>query len=361
MAGFEIPRRLPTYRRQLHAYYSSSGDNLLRDLIGNSHAYVVEKTNYDNWNGGTYGHDVQLFLPMEELSKVDINDIDRVTQRICEDLNKVSTNVASEVFEKVHLELFDENDEICQQARPFHSRTDRDPDTLSIWKRGMVRLFISHRDEHKAKANKLAAALEGYGISSCVAHDSIQPMSIWQTEILKGLESMEVMLAFITDEFRDSVWTNQEIGFSLGRNIPIIPLKLQGQDPSGFIDKQQALKWSYGDVAEAAPKLYEILADKLGNRERLQTSLVRAFVSSPDFNETKRRFDRMRNVVSKLSEVELEDIIVGFRENNQLHDAIYLNNKYRRLNQFLSEASGKNVVIDGKNIVVDDTEDDVPF
>ena len=336
---------------------------MLRNLIGNSHAHVVEETSYDNLNGGTYGHDVQLFLPMEELSKVDINDIDRVTQRISEDLNKVSASVPNEFFANVHLELFDENDAICQRAKPLNSRLERDADTLSIWTRGMVRLFISHRDEHKVVANELAETLESYGISSFVAHDSIQPMSIWQTEILNALESMEIMLAFVTDDFHDSVWTNQEVGFALGRNIPIVPLKVQGQDPSGFIGKQQALKWSYDDVAEAAPKIYEILAEKLGNRERLQTSLVRAFASSPDFHEARRRFDRMRNVVSTISDTELEEIIVAFRENDQLHNAMYLNNKYQRLSSFLGETSGRSIVIDGKAISVidDDTEDQVPF
>ena len=299
------------YRLRLHAYYSSRGDDLLRDLIGNSHAYVVEETSYDNWNGVTYGHDVQLFLSMEQLSKVDIDNIDRVTLRIGEDLNKISANVANEFFANIRLELFDENDEICQRARPLNTRPDRDADTLSIWKRGLVRLFVSHRDEHKAMANELAEALEPYGVSSFVAHDSIQPMTIWQSEILKGLESMEIMLAFVTDNFHDSVWTNQEIGFALGRNIPIVSLKLQGRDPNGFIGKQQALKWSYDNVAEVAPNIYEILADKLGNRERLQTSLVRAFVNSPDFHETRRRFDRMSNVVSNLSDAELKDIIFG--------------------------------------------------
>ena len=363
MAEFELPRRLPEYRLRLHAYYSSRGDDLLRDLVGNSHAYVVEETSYDNWNGGTYGHDVRLFLSMEQLSKVDIDDIDRVTQKIGEDLNKISASIANEFFANIHLEVFDENDEICQRARSLSTRPDRDADTLSIWKRGLVRLFVSHRDEHKAMANKLANALEPYGVSSFVAHDSIQPMTIWQSEILKGLESMEIMLAFVTDDFHDSVWTNQEIGFALGRNIPIVSLKLQGQDPNGFIGKQQALKWSYDSVAEAAPNIYEILADKLGNRERLQTSLVRAFVNSPDYNEAKRRFDRMRNVVSNLSDAELKDIIVGYRENDQLHNAIYLNNKYNRLGQFLNNTSEKSVAVDGKNISVisDDTEDELPF
>ena len=174
---------------------------------------------------------------------------------------------------------------------------------------------------------------------------------------------MEIMLAFVTDDFHESVWTNQEIGFALGRNIPIVSLKLQGQDPNGFIGKQQALKWSYYNVAEVAPNIYEILADKLGNRERLQTSLVRAFVNSPDFHETRRPFDRMRNVVSNLSDAELKDIIVGYRENDQLHNSIYLNNKYNRLSQFLNDTSEKSVAVNGKKISVvsDDTEDDIPF
>ena len=362
MAEFELPGRLPTYRLRLHAHYASRDQELLRDLIGKSHASVIEKTTCDNLDGGTYGHDVQLFLPMEELSKVGIDDLARVTERLQEDLNKLGAAIANEYFDAVHLELFDENNEACQRARPLHSRPDRDPDALTIWTPGMLRLFISHRDEHKAMANELADALEPYGISSFVAHDSIQPLTIWQTEILNGLESMEIMLALVTDDFHDSVWTNQEIGFAFGRNIPIVPLKLQRQDPGGFIGKHQALKCGYDNVTEAAPKVYEILADKLGNRERLQTSLVRAFVNAPDFFETKRRFDRMRTVVSELSDSEFEEIVAGFRDNTQLHKAIYLNNKYRRLIRFLREATKREVVIDGSNISLADSFDDqIPY
>ena len=362
MSGFELPRRLPTYRLRLHAHYASRNQHLLRDLIGKSHASITEETTYDSLDGGTYGHDVQLFLPMEELSKVGISDIGQVTQKLREDLNTLGAAVANEYFEAVHLELFDESNEVCQRARPLHSRPDRDPDALTIWTPGMLRLFISHRDEHKAMANELADALEPYGISSFVAHDSIQPLTIWQTEILNGLESMEIMLALVTDDFHESVWTNQEIGFALGRNIPIVPIKLQRRDPGGFIGKHQALKCGYDNVTEAAPKVYKILADKLGNRERLQTSLVRAFVNAPDFFETKQRFDRMRAVVSELSDSQFEEIVAGFLENTQLHKAIYLNNKYRRLPRFLGEATGREVLIDGRNIsFVDSFDDQIPY
>ena len=134
MAGFRLPSKLPACRLRLHAYYSSRGDDLMRDLIGNSHAYVEEDTVSDGWNPGGYGHDVQLFLPMEDLNKVDIDKIDRIANKIAEDLNRVSTNVPDEYFANVHLELFDEDDENCQHARPLGARPERNPDTLSIWK-----------------------------------------------------------------------------------------------------------------------------------------------------------------------------------------------------------------------------------
>ena len=84
---------------------------------------MIEETTYDNWDGGTHGHDVQLFLPMEELSRVDIDDLDNVARSICEDLNKVSIGLQNEYFANVRLELYDEDDENCQRSKPFHSKT----------------------------------------------------------------------------------------------------------------------------------------------------------------------------------------------------------------------------------------------
>ena len=362
MAGFTLPRKLGTYRLRLQAQYSKAGEHLLRDVIGRSYAYVREKTDSDRWSH-SYGHDVYLYLLLDELAKVGIDDIDDVASRICNDLNKVSDRDKNEFFSTGHLQLFDEDDENCQRAKPLRSWPERDADTLPIWKRGMVRLFISHRDEHKAKANELAQALEPYGISSFVAHDSIDPLTVWPAEIVKGLDTMEIMLAFVTDDFHHSGFANQEIGFALGGNIPIVSLKLQKGDPKGFIASQQALKCDYKKVADAAPQIYKLLADKLDNRERLQTALIRAFVKSPNFGEAKLRFDRMNKVVSELSDSEVAEIANGFLDNDQLHNATYLRSGYQRLCKFLERTTGKAFVIAGKKIttVIDDSDSDIPF
>ena len=277
MEDYRLPRKLPTYRHLLHAQYNRDGKRLLRDVIGLSRAFVDEATVYDNWDGGTFGHDVQLFLPIEELSKINIDDINAVKQRICEDLNKLGNGVNNEFYANVHLELYDEYEENCQRAKPLRSRAVRDSDTHSIWQPGLIRLFISHRDAYKAEANKLARALKAYGLSSFVAHDSIEPMSIWQAEIIKGLETMEVMLAFVTDDFHKSIWTNQEIGFALGQDIPIVSLKVQRKDPEGFIGIQQALKCNLDNLDEIAPEIYDLIVEKISNKQRLQSSLISVF------------------------------------------------------------------------------------
>lgn len=215
-----------------------------------------------------------------------------------------------------------------------------------IWKPGRVKLFISHRDTHKSKANELARALEPYGISSFVAHDTIEPMTQWQAEIRKGLETMDIMLAFVTDDFHKSPWTNQEIGYALGRDIPVLALKLQQTDPGGFLGHEQALRGSLDAPTESVRDICRLVGEALG-----QSPLIGAFAASRDFTETIRRFDRMSEVVERLSDDEVKQIMDGFAANSQLYECYYLDNpKRHRLRGFLERATGKEYSLEGKKI-----------
>jgi hypothetical protein len=174
---------------------------------------------------------------------------------------------------------------------------------------------------------------------------------------------MEIMLAFVTDDFHDSTWTNQELGFALGRNVPVVSLKLQRRDPSGFIGNLQALRGRLDNPAASAPDIYKLLAEKLGNGRRLQSALISAFVQSPNFMETKLRFDRMAGVVHSLSDEEVDQIARGFEANDQLHKAGHLISKYERLRCFLEQTTGRRYVVSGKKIsVVEEmVDDEIPF
>ena len=255
------------------------------------------------------------------------------------------------------LPVKNEDDEEYKHAVSITDRPQIDPRTLDIWKPGQIRLFISHRDNHKEKARELADTLEDYGISSFVAHDAIEPMTTWKAEILKGLQTMECMLIFITDNFHKSVWVNQEIGFALARNVPILSLKLENFDPKGFVASEQALRGELKYPADSALQIYKLLGEKLNNRSRLQSALITAFVESDDFGETKKRFDLLNKAIDNLSEEETNRIIDGFRENEYLYKAFYLINHHQRLVYFLERTTGKKYVIKKRKIASYEDED----
>lgn len=364
-----LPSKLPSYFRRLELEYARTDSTLLREIITSARVTVIEETGYDNWNGGTYEHDVILFLPAEIIGEFSFDWQKQLGETLCDDLNKCADSVNNERFRAVRLELADESDAEYQRAVNLAQQPHTNPDTLNFWTPGHLRMFISHRDAHKVPARGLADALKSYGISAFVAHDTIEPMTTWQHEIEKGLETMEVMLAFVTDDFHDSVWTNQEVGYALGKGVPIIPVKFERKDPNGFIGPKQALKGCHlDDVEKAAPAIYKLLVERLGQKGRLQQTLVSAFASSPDWDAARERFDRMNNSVSTLSNDDVSQIQTAYSSNESLHGAYYLKNHYNRLTNFMKRCTGKEFEIDGRELKIKkvkskkrDVDDEIPF
>ena len=128
------------------------------------------------------------------------------------------------------------------------------------WKNNtQLRLFISHISKHKDKATRLKDCLAPYGISGFVAHEDIHPTLEWQKEIERALYAMDAFLAIHTAGFSQSFWTQQEIGFAVGRGTKIISLKM-GEDPTGFIAKQQALARRDRSAEDIAKEVDAILS-----------------------------------------------------------------------------------------------------
>jgi TIR domain len=364
MPNFYLTGKLPSYLLRLDREYEKNSKEPHRTVIRNCRAIVIPETDFDNYNGGMHGHDARLYVPLDVHSAIPLKEVSKVAEAICSDLNQLAQPVQNEFFRAVVLEVDDENDADYQKSIPFLARPPLNPDTLAFWRPGHVRLFISHRDGHKIGAKGLAQALETYGISSFVAHDTIKPLTEWRHEILKALETMEIMLVYLTNDFEDSIWTQQEVGYALGKGIPVVSLKLDRKDPPGFISHVQAQKGSNDDPAASASALYKLIAECLGAVDRLHDGLVSAFVMSEDFNDARYRFDRMAANVDRLNPAQLESIIRGYRDNANLHNAFYLSNQYRRLVGYLTRVTGTEYRVEGVNILAPppaESDDEVPF
>jgi hypothetical protein len=134
-----------------------------------------------------------------------------------------------------------------------------------------LRLFISHISADKDKATRLKSCLLGYGIDAFVAHEDIEPTLEWQSEIEKALGTMDAFIAIHTVGFSKSIWTQQEIGYAVGRGIKIISLQM-GEDPTGFISKHQALARRNRTAEIIAAEIDKILARDARTKDKLSAA-----------------------------------------------------------------------------------------
>ncbi len=172
------------------------------------------------------------------------------------------------------VEYVETSSPVREQCRIIANRLSTGPRVTAptvqtrIWGDKGYRVFLSHKAGVKKATAELKEALELFGISAFVAHADIQPTKEWQEEIENALASMDAFVALLTEDFHDSDWTDQEVGYALGRNVPLIAVKF-GKDPYGFIGKFQALscKW-----AEAPLKLAKLLI--------MQSRMLDAFIDA---------------------------------------------------------------------------------
>ena len=140
------------------------------------------------------------------------------------------------------------------------------PEADQLWGDGVVRVFISHKAEDKILANDIKNSFLTYHVASFVAHEDIEPMLEWQSEIERALFSMDLLVALLTPTFSQSNWTDQEVGVAIGREVPVVPIRL-GKDPHGFIGKYQAIQET------SASKIVEKIVDYLVRHDGINLHL----------------------------------------------------------------------------------------
>lgn len=106
-----------------------------------------------------------------------------------------------------------------------------------------LKVFISYSSQDKNLSGLFKQYFEDYACFSVfLAHEDIAPALEWELKVIKNLKEADVIIPLITDSYRDSEFTDQELGMALAWKKIIIPIKLSNINPYGFIKKIQALK-----------------------------------------------------------------------------------------------------------------------
>jgi hypothetical protein len=186
-----------------------------------------------------------------------------------------------------------------------------------FWHKGMFRLFVSHLAAHRTFAGELQQGLRHFGISAFVAHNDIEATLEWQAQIETALATSDALVALLHDKFHQSKWTDQEIGFAMGRGIPVFGIR-HGEDPYGFIGRFQAFNGKGKSAVELARELFDAYRKNKQTQRRMSEVVVGLFEQSDSFAEAKSRMgyveqlevwepsfsSRIRNAVKSNSQVE---------------------------------------------------------
>ena len=188
-----------------------------------------------------------------------------------------------------------------------------------IWGDG-YRVFLSHKADIKEEATSFKASLETYGVSAFVAHKDISPTAEWQEEIKKALHTMDAFVALLTDGFHSSEWTDQEIGYALCREVPIIPVKL-GVDPYGFIGKVQALSSGWHSVPLDIVKIL-VRKDPL-----MVDNYVKAVARCQNFDHAN-SLATVLDAITSLTDEQAAGLVSAFKTNHELQGSYGFNGRY---------------------------------
>jgi len=178
-----------------------------------------------------------------------------------------------------------------------------------------IRVFLSYSSLDKEIAGQLKVALELQGIKAFLAHDDIEPTQEWEGVIIDNLKVCDVFIPLLSENFKESTWTDQETGIAVSEEKLIIPLKID-IDPYGFIGKIQALKINES-ISDTRDNILNIIK-KSSVSDRLKNSLIIALVESKSFGSANANAIGLREYET-FSKDQIDRIFRGFNKNAQVY------------------------------------------
>ncbi len=222
----------------------------------------------------------------------------------------------------------------------------------TFWEPFHFKLFLSHLSSFKGTVAKLQDALRKLGISAFVAHVDIEPTREWQDEIEAGLLSMDALAAILMPGFKESDWTDQEIGVAVGRGVLVIPI-IRGLNPYGLISKYQGFNSSGKKVGDVADEVLRILVTSPKTRTKMLSCLTETTLQSK--SEVEAMF-KLRKLAA------IRDLPVAYlqklRESAPASSMLLAEAPLAELNALLSARGIEPVVLKGSS---KPSDDDIPF
>lgn len=271
----KFPENVESIVATLVSLFRHQENHAVCEILDNATSRI-EMTDYDNWDGGTEYFTLFLDLPLKVFAPIEPR-LSEWENTIADKLSRVLRNMGNTQLNNVTISP------ILEQPPKALAFKVASVEVEHLWQPGMLRLFLSHISADKVAVSGLKSALIELGVSSFVAHEDIEPTFEWQREIEFALDSMHALVALLTLDFSSSRWTDQEVGFALGKGLLVIPVRL-GLDPYGFIGKFQGAPGKLDRPGSLASGIVDLLLKNHKTAEIMREALVVALQNSRSYS-----------------------------------------------------------------------------
>lgn len=298
----------------------------LIEKLFNNGGYVL---NFSDQSFESFFNGFQIQIHSDKYQKYGTSKFKKL-KAFCEiEDNKLVAIVLNELFKKKQLhenvnqaeiELFksliEELNNDLKSNSVNNNQNENNELLKTIWgvkSKEKYKLFISHKHTIQKECGQIKTAFENFGISCFVAHVDVEPTKEWQEIIEAALRTCDGLLAILTEDFYNSDWTNQEIGWALGKNIDIFSLSC-GENPKGFIGKYQAVK----NVKSLED--YKKILSNLSINEKLFDKIIYSLTTFKDYNCINLVYEIL-DLRNSLNNNEVKKIIELFNNNPGLYES----------------------------------------
>jgi len=205
-----------------------------------------------------------------------------------------------------HLEVLDNEGEVTVET----------PDNASL---DALFVFASHLSKERRFLGEVAEELKRFHVEMFVAHDSIPMDAPWGHQIVEALNRCHAGAVFIHPGLHESFYCMQEVGWMLGRGVPIARLMF-GESPKGLLGKLQGRPLVGRKPNEVGAAILDWAVERNNLTPNLAESLTLALHGSRSFRHTDAVWSRLKNI-PELSLRQLERVLLAAELNGQVYGA----------------------------------------
>lgn len=123
---------------------------------------------------------------------------------------------------------------------------------------GIIKTFIGYSNQDVYHIHQLYESLEAVGSGPYVAEWWLEAGRPLAEKIKRNLAESTCLVTMLSDEANSSAWVHEEIGYAIGRGVPVIPVIEEGVKIRGFLEGLEFIPYSKDDFDET---IYRIITN----------------------------------------------------------------------------------------------------